>query len=137
MGVFGEIGYSIKLETLHGERQKAARARPQVGQPLFQFRFDIYSSRFVREMRDPAQVHNMANKNPAFFAQDEEKLGNQSTTEESLSADSEKQAQHKSIREQQDLMARRRTWGKGISVYQLSDGKLELKSIVDEEAKFA
>lgn len=60
--------------------------------------------------------------------------GNQSTTEESVSADSETQRQHKVIREQEELMVRRRAWGKGISLYQLRDGKLSLKFLVDEEA---
>jgi hypothetical protein len=66
MGVFGEIGYSIRLDLLKiGDGQEKKR-RESVRQPLFQFRFDIYEGKFVRELKDANQAF-LNNKNPVFF----------------------------------------------------------------------
>jgi len=66
MGVFGEIGYSIRLDLLKiGDGQEKKR-RESVRQPLFQFRFDIYEGKFVRELKDANQTF-LNNKNPVFF----------------------------------------------------------------------
>jgi hypothetical protein len=68
MGHFSEIGHYIRLEPLASHQplsavkpelfSKTAVASskpkaPRVLQPQFQFRFDYYSHRFFRELRNP------------------------------------------------------------------------------------
>ncbi len=76
------------------------------------------------------------NKNPVFFQKEEERLNQQSTTEESLTADSEQRSPNKKVHED-DILIRKRTWGKGISTYLLREGKVELREELDEEKRMA
>lgn len=54
-----------QLNELRGKRDGPRAGRERVGQPLFQFRLDLNTGRFVRELKDSAGVEN-ALKDPNF-----------------------------------------------------------------------
>lgn len=69
MGDFGEIGAYIRLDVFRDQETKTSkpsnRKRDAVKQPYFQFGFDIYTGKFIREMRDPSkQKKTPFGKNP-------------------------------------------------------------------------
>ena len=79
MGSLNEIGHFIRLDIAKSEqaqyfnqqkvqsqipKQAPTKGKEFVRQPLFQFRFDFFSGRFIREIRDPEVP--FSNKNPYF-----------------------------------------------------------------------
>ena len=74
MGSLGEIGHYIRLDALRSEMLGANQKREERGNhsmksPLFQFRFDYYSGRFIREVKDAhlANQNLLMNKNPWYL----------------------------------------------------------------------
>lgn len=66
MGELGEIGWYVKLETIAGKQTvKRNRDRDIIKQPLFQFRFEDRTGKFVREIKEKTSDEN-ASKNPLF-----------------------------------------------------------------------
>ena len=69
MGELGEIGWYLKLEAVQdknrGSEQRKERERERIKQPLFQFRYEGKTRKFIREIKDNASVDN-ATKDPNF-----------------------------------------------------------------------
>ena len=66
MGDMGEIGWYVKLETLNqAKHSKKNKEKDKIKQPLFQFRFEERSGKFIREIKEKSSVDNAA-KNPMF-----------------------------------------------------------------------
>ena len=79
MGSIGEIGYYVRIDSIKADVRNLIENRKQtVKQPLFQFRVDFLSGRFIREIREGTDF--LGNKNPYFF---EDELNKQSTVESS------------------------------------------------------
>ncbi len=71
MGELGEIGWYLKLEQVQdknrfGNQQKRDKEREKVRQPLFQFRYDGKSGKYIRELKESMSVDN-ATKDPNFY----------------------------------------------------------------------
>ncbi len=70
MGELGEIGWYLKLElaqekTRQGQQRKD-REKERIRQPLFQFRYEGKTGKFIREIKENASVDN-AVKDPNFL----------------------------------------------------------------------
>lgn len=70
MGDLGEIGWYLKLENNVNNKsiqnQRKDKEKERIRQPLFQFRYDGQSGRFIRELKESLYVDN-AIKNPHFI----------------------------------------------------------------------
>jgi hypothetical protein len=65
MGNFGEIGNYIRLDVFKGDQQGSLnnyknlyvqKKRDVIRQPTFQFNFDVFTGKFIRELRDSSKV---------------------------------------------------------------------------------
>ena len=69
MGEMGEIGWYLKLENTAtnkvNQNLRKDKEKERIKQPLFQFRFDGYTGKFVRELKESPYIDN-ATKNPNF-----------------------------------------------------------------------
>lgn len=70
MGELGVIGHYLKLEAAQEKNgrhpgQRKEKERERIKQPLFQFRYDGKSGKFIREIKDSASIDN-ATKDPNF-----------------------------------------------------------------------
>ena len=70
MGEVGEIGWHLKLESLadkngKGQGQRKEKEKERIKQPLFQFRYDQKTGRFIREIKENPFIDN-ACKDPNF-----------------------------------------------------------------------
>ena len=71
MGELGEIGWYLKLESISDKNRyngamRKEKERERIRQPLFQFRYDGKSGKFIREMKENSSVDN-ATKDPNFI----------------------------------------------------------------------
>lgn len=69
MGELGEIGWYLKLEAAQDKtrfnQQKRDKEREKIKQPLFQFRYEHKTGKYIRELKDSLSVDN-ATKDPNF-----------------------------------------------------------------------
>jgi hypothetical protein len=72
MGELGEIGWYLKLELISDKArylatsQRKDKERERIKQPLFQFRYEGKTGKFVREIKEHAGIDN-AIKDPNFL----------------------------------------------------------------------
>lgn len=69
MGELGEIGWYLKLEAVQDKNNRVQlkeRERERIKQPLFQFRYEGKTGKFIREIKENASVDN-AIKDPNFI----------------------------------------------------------------------
>lgn len=70
MGELGEIGWYLKLDPSNDKKaltspNKKEKEKERIRQPLFQFRYDPYDGKFIREIKENLSVDN-ATKDPNF-----------------------------------------------------------------------
>lgn len=71
MGDLGEIGWYLKLENQNANTKgnsgfRKDKEKERVRQPLFQFRYDAFSGKFIRELKE-SLFTDTATKNPNFI----------------------------------------------------------------------
>ena len=71
MGELGEIGWYLRLESQSDKSRynggpRKEKERERIRQPLFQFRYEGKSGKFIRELKESASVDN-ATKDPQFI----------------------------------------------------------------------
>lgn len=173
MNEIEEVGYLVKIQRAGAEKDKFGKTqrvgggdkdiKNKIKQPLFQFRFDIYSGKFIRELKDTNAPYDL-NKNPQFSQgryskmgleldepDDVEKAGDSglggNTYLQNLKGDEDApanedidpkvniKAQQQQEKEALDPMSRKKIWGKGIQIYRLQNGKFFNKDLEEENKK--
>ena len=90
MSDLGEIGWYLKLENIDAQKQimnqkQGGKEKERLRQPLFQFRFNPFNGKFIREIKENFAVDNAA-KDLNYLIKI---LGNETALEEEIKVDIE------------------------------------------------